>query len=204
MSEEISLRSPSNSTDSTTVSEELDHSMLYRSLEAALQHPNCVNAEWIDTIEDFSGNLNPRILPTPPYNDGSLHWVSKDNDVLCMAFPAVVDVDGKYSKIGSYFNLMTDVAKKVTVSHFYSQSSSNLFLPQTPTIPAIGKVRAVFQLSPLTVLSAPDIPPDAITCSSRALHVLQTLYGTEQAKRNKRLSLLLALIIFNLYVTKIY
>jgi hypothetical protein len=127
MSDEIILPSPSNSTDSTTLSEEVDHSMLYRSLEAALQHPNCVKAEWIDTIEDFDGNLNPRILTAPPYNDGSFHWVSKDNEVLCMAFPAVVDVDGKYSKIGPYFNLMTDVAKKVTTSHIDNQTCAHFF-----------------------------------------------------------------------------
>jgi hypothetical protein len=95
--------SPSNSASSATQSDESNHCALYRSLEECLKHPSCVSNTWLDTIADVN---NPRALNHAPYKDGSLHWVDKNNQLLNMAFPAVVDLDGKFSKIGPYFNHM--------------------------------------------------------------------------------------------------
>lgn len=104
------MASPSSS---HTISEnDSDHTTLYQSLEAAIQHPSCVSNDWLDTIGDFKHN--PRPLNFAPYNDNSFHWVDKNNDLLCMAFPAVLDLGGKYSKVGPYFNLTGDRSGKVT------------------------------------------------------------------------------------------
>lgn len=103
---------PSPSTSSFTISEE--HSSLYESLEATIKHSSCVSNDWIDTVADIN---NPRILNTPPYNDGSLHWVDKNNELLSMAFPAVLELDGKYSKLGPYFNLTGD--RTTNVFHYF-------------------------------------------------------------------------------------
>ena len=84
---------------------------LYQSLQAAVQHPSCVSPAWIDTLADFKNN--PRALHKPPHNDGSLHWVNKKGNLLCMAFPAVLDLNGKYGRIGPYFSLFTDQGIKV-------------------------------------------------------------------------------------------
>ena len=95
---------------------ETEHSLMYRSLESCLQHPDIVSSDWIDTIADFKNN--PRLLSKPPYNDNSLHWVDRNDNVLSMAFPAVLNNPGKYGKMGPYFNLMSE--QGVKVSHILS------------------------------------------------------------------------------------
>jgi hypothetical protein len=127
-----SLPSPSPSsvisptTPTPTVSDnsvEAQHSLLYLSLKAALQHPSCVSPSWIDTIADFKNN--PRTLSNAPYNDGALHYVDKKQKVLCMTFPAVLDLDGKYGKIGPYFSLMGE--RNVQVCFFQSSRPFSQF-----------------------------------------------------------------------------
>lgn len=81
-------------------------SPLYHSLVEAIKHPSCVNRAWISTVADMEKN-NPRALHVRPYNDGSLHFVDKGGNLLCMAFPAVLVLDGKYGRTGPYFSLAT-------------------------------------------------------------------------------------------------
>jgi hypothetical protein len=114
--------SPSNSASSATHSDQSDHSALYRSLEECLKHPSCVSNTWLDTIADTN---NPRALNHAPYKDGSLHWVDKNNQLLNMAFPAVLDLQGKFSKIGPYFNHMGEHEAR---AHFFPP-----FLPPPTT-----------------------------------------------------------------------
>jgi hypothetical protein len=100
---------PSPSTSDKSVEAELqleEHSLLYLSLQEALKHPSCVSDKWIDSIGDFTNN--PRPLRYPPYNDGAHYYVDRQQKPLSMAFPAVLDLNGKYGKIGPYFNLMGD------------------------------------------------------------------------------------------------
>ena len=76
---------------------------LYQSLLAALDHPSCAKASWLDTVADFKNN--PRTINTPPYNDGSVHYVDNNGNLLCMGFPAVIEHDARYSRTGPYFSL---------------------------------------------------------------------------------------------------
>ena len=105
--------SPTNSNESLTISDESEHSPLYRSLEESIKLPSCVSNEWVDTIADLK--TNPRTLTDPPYNDRSLHWVDNNNHVLNMTFPAVLNIDGKYSKVGPYFNLSSETVKVLSI-----------------------------------------------------------------------------------------
>ena len=52
----------------------------------------------------------------------------------------------------------------------------------------LGKLKAIFQIAPLTILSGPNIPQDAIDCSSRAMNILQSLSGSLDDKKNECLS----------------
>ena len=52
----------------------------------------------------------------------------------------------------------------------------------------LTKAKAVFDLSPLTVLSSREVSEDAIDCSTKAMNLLQTLYQTEENKRNQSTS----------------
>jgi hypothetical protein len=163
------------------------HSRLLRlSLESYMHDADTVSADWIDTIGDLKNN--PRKLSTARYNDGSYHWVDRNNNVLSMAFPAVLNIPGKYSKIGPYFNLMgeNDVKVCTALTKIYS---TKIIGTKPANMPALTKMKAVFDLSPLTVLSSKEISQDAIGCSTKALNVLQTLYQDEENKRNGSTSL---------------
>lgn len=100
----MSLTPPPISSPSTPPVElQNERSNLYKSLEAAIEDPYSVSNEWLDTIAEFKNN--PRVINNGPYKDGSFHWVNKNDDVLCMAFPAILEMNGKYTKVGPYFNL---------------------------------------------------------------------------------------------------
>jgi hypothetical protein len=47
-------------------------------------------------------------------------------------------------------------------------------------------MKAIFELSTLSVLSAQDVPEEAIECSTMAMNTLHTLYASVEAKRNER------------------
>ena len=109
--------SPSHSNDSTTASNTSSHGPLYKSLEECLKHSRCISNKWLDDVTNIQNS--PRPLKNAPYNDGALYWVNKDNELLSMAFPAVLETDGKFSKIGPYFNLAGDHEIKVSFFPFH-------------------------------------------------------------------------------------
>jgi hypothetical protein len=47
-------------------------------------------------------------------------------------------------------------------------------------------MKAIFELSPLTILSAQDVPDEAIECSAMAMNTLHTLYVDVENKLNER------------------
>lgn len=77
-------------------------STLYRSLEKALTHPSSASSAWMENHDsDF---LRLRASP----NDNSLYWVDKDDHVLSLAFPAILDPEKTYNEIESY-NVLNDM-----------------------------------------------------------------------------------------------
>jgi hypothetical protein len=101
MSQKSLSPSRSRSPSITSLSEDNHDLTLYHSLQETMKHPSSVSPAWVETV-DFKNN--PRVLHSPPHNDGSSHWVDNDNNLLCMAFPAVLDLYGKYGKTGPYFS----------------------------------------------------------------------------------------------------
>jgi len=75
---------------------------LYQSLIEAIKHPSCVNKAWVATVADFRNN--PHALHVRPYSAGSLHFVNNGINLLCMAFPTVLVLNGKYGCTGPYFS----------------------------------------------------------------------------------------------------
>ena len=120
-----------------------------------------------------------------------------------MAFPAVIDLNGKFTKIGPYFNLMGDQTVKASF-HFYQNHShvKHLIYHQDVNMTLLAKTKAIFQLSPLTVLSVHDLPNDAIDCSTMAMNVLHTLYATVDEMKNAGSSP--SSIIFMYFTDKLY
>jgi hypothetical protein len=53
---------------------------LYQSLLAALDHPSCAKASWLNIVADFENN--PHTIHTHPYNDGSVHYVDNNSNLL--------------------------------------------------------------------------------------------------------------------------
>lgn len=77
-----------------------DESLLYSSLRASLQHPSCASAEWLKNC-----NISSCHFSTLSAWDNSAYWENKRHENLCMAFPAILDLKGSYSRIGPTFNL---------------------------------------------------------------------------------------------------
>lgn len=77
-----------------------------------MKHPRSISNKWLEEVVDVENS--PRVFKNAPYNDGALYWVDKDNELLSMNFQAVLESDGKFSKIGPYFNLVGDREMKVS------------------------------------------------------------------------------------------
>ena len=122
--------SPSHSKNSTTASDTSSHGLLYQSLEECLKHPCCISNKWLDEVSNVQNS--PQALKNAPYNDEALYWVDEDNNLLSMAFPAVLETDGNFSKIGPYFNLTGDREIKVS-SFFFIKGKKKKIINMWPT-----------------------------------------------------------------------
>jgi hypothetical protein len=127
MSTQTSPSSLSSPPGTPTASDDSTHTSpsLFECLEKMTQSPTCISNDWIDTLADFK--TNPRVMSTPPYNDGALYWVNNNNQVLSLVFPAVLDLHGKYSRLGPYFSL---VGEKVN-NHFLCSITELTFILET-------------------------------------------------------------------------
>jgi hypothetical protein len=72
---------------------------LTESLTEALQHPNSVNSSW---MKEEKENLQHFKLSN---DQDSAYWIDDDDGKLCMAFPAILDMNGKYGRLDPYFSL---------------------------------------------------------------------------------------------------
>ena len=91
---------------------------------AASDMSNTANATWLETVADF--NNNSQAVHTPLYNDGSLHFVDNNGEILQIGFPAYLDVHGKYAHQGPYFNMETGQGVKVSPHSCLSYSHTYL------------------------------------------------------------------------------
>ena len=97
----------------------------------------------LKTLPTFKNN--PRTLPYAPYNDNALHYVDQKQKPLCMAFPAVIDLNGKFTKIGPYFNLMGDQTVKVSFhSYHHRRHIEHLIYHQDVNMTLLAKTKAIF------------------------------------------------------------
>lgn len=98
----LSPLAPSTPSETSTLSEML--LLLNISLENCMKHPDTISSEWIDTIADFKNS--PCKVATPLYDNSSLHFADCDDNVLLIAFPAILIILKKYTRIGPYLNIV--------------------------------------------------------------------------------------------------
>ncbi|KIJ08062.1 hypothetical protein PAXINDRAFT_182347 [Paxillus involutus ATCC 200175] len=92
--------------------------------------------------------------------DTAEYWVTSTGDLLSFKFPARIDRNGQFGRLGPYFNL-----------------------PSTGLdINALKKTRAQFELRTLDE-SDTECPPQAMACSNTTLETLITLYNEVEAAR---------------------
>ena len=77
----------------------LDDLLLCESLVAALQHPRSARASWLDEKNEELGHM------TLSDEEDSAYWIDEDDEKLCLAFPAVLDLDGAFSRLEPYFSI---------------------------------------------------------------------------------------------------
>ena len=75
-------------------------SNLARSLEAAFTHPACASDKWLE-----NSNIKLNHLFPSPCEGNSSYWVDDGNDKLSLSFPAIIDMNGKHSRLDPYFSL---------------------------------------------------------------------------------------------------
>jgi hypothetical protein len=83
---------------------------LTESLTAALQHPRCTCLSSID--EGFEKLCH---LSWSGDEDESPYWIDDVGERMCMAFPAILDMNGVYGRYEPYFSLVD----KKSVSVFF-------------------------------------------------------------------------------------
>lgn len=79
------------------------NSALYDALLECTRSVEAASAERIDLLAEVN---NPRRQP-----DGALYWVDNNGKPLRFKFPALVDLEGQFSRLDPYFNF--DGAKSV-------------------------------------------------------------------------------------------
>lgn len=80
-----------------------DTSALYDALLKCSKSVEAASAERINLLAEAN---NPRHL-----SDGALYWVDNHGKPLCFKFPALIDLEGQFSRLDPYFNF--DGAKSV-------------------------------------------------------------------------------------------
>jgi hypothetical protein len=89
-------------------------SAIYRSLEAAINHPSCVTAEWMHKFDQL--NIRPFELSGLAYDDNTLTWVDENKRLFCLAFPAILNLKGEYTEIASYSDIVNNQSMDVCFS----------------------------------------------------------------------------------------
>lgn len=95
---------PAPSRPSTpTPQREVTETPLYKSLLYSVRSPGALT---VDAASETNIPLenNPRPLRTF-MNDNAEYWVDGSGSLLRMKFPARLDLNGQYSRVGPYFNL---------------------------------------------------------------------------------------------------
>lgn len=88
--------------------ESQNNSPLYLSLLHSLKNPNTISTDWLNTIAEKN---NPRTINKAAFNDSAQYWVDNNDNILRISFPAILDPNGKYSRVGAYLSMDNQVPK---------------------------------------------------------------------------------------------
>ncbi len=66
-------------------------------------------------IDGFDPLTNPR--PFRPMGDTAQYWVGASDELLTMTFPAMLNMSGRFVKLGPYFSLNTASAVSHSLSY---------------------------------------------------------------------------------------
>jgi len=159
---------------STALSDERIPDALAQSLIAFSYHPNCPASPGYFT--NVPVHDQPRRLSSMP--DNADYFVFDDGSPLRMVFPAELDLEGKYSRTGLYFNLPQSVCYYFTGS---SKLSSALTVSLQFDVRILQRTRAQFELR---MLDTADCPIEAVRASRAAYDAMVALEGEVETKRN--------------------
>ncbi|KAG1869159.1 hypothetical protein C8R48DRAFT_771323 [Suillus tomentosus] len=154
--------SPLTSRDPTPVDNETGPTKtpLYRCLQAYMSSSGALTAEVCDSVP-FANNPRPMSIQM---GDKAEYWADKDGDLLVFKFPAILDVNGMYTRIGPYFG-MPDSGLDVGV---------------------LRKARAHFELHFLSPEDeeSDQYPEEVLTMSARFFDLLSALITDVEDARN--------------------
>lgn len=77
-------------------------SPMFQSLLTCITSNNAVDQTVVESIAE-----NNNLHSVPTMNDKADHWVDNNGHPLILWFPAILDTEGSFGRMGLYFNLPT-------------------------------------------------------------------------------------------------
>jgi hypothetical protein len=151
-----------------------DQAILNDSLLTMLRHPSC--AKYISLQDDINSGRFQRVSS----EDNSFYFVNEQKELLAIAFPEMLVVNGPHTRIGPYFTLKNHETVRDNLLNFVYLFKKTILKTLDPSI--LQSVKAVFELHQLSSLELYKIPTDAINCSLLAMDILQAVYKSAESK----------------------
>jgi hypothetical protein len=154
--------------------DEKTQSRLIESLQILLDECNCRNLEiWSENIvasAQFQSVSN---------EEKSLYCIDEENDLIFITFPAILDLEGEYSRVRPYFSL--EDYGKVSI-YIYMSFIFILMIEKIVNPSTLEATMAIFQLLPLSNCYMNDIPVEIAEWSRVAMNIIQFLYNKIELK----------------------
>ena len=155
-----------------------DQAILNDSLLTMLRHSSCANSI------SLRAELNSGQFQRASHEGNSFYFLNEQKELLSIAFPAKLVVNGQHTQIGPYFTLKNHETVRYNLFIVFIFNNNNIYIYTLKTLnpSALQSVKAVFELHQLSTLGLYKIPADAIDCSRTAMDVFQTVYKDEESK----------------------
>ena len=112
-------------------------------------------------------------------DESSLYFLNKNNELSTITFPAILDLDGKYSQISSYFSF----SDQEHVSFLFISCYIGLIIIHQNINPStFQQIKAVFQLLPLFDSNMNGIPAEIVEWSTQTVNVINRIYEKTEEK----------------------
>jgi hypothetical protein len=150
---------------------------LLKSLQVILANSNCLGlGAWSEMMVE-SGQFQSI---SDSDDENSLYLSDKNDQLSCITFPAILNLDGKYSRISSYFSFSDE--ENVSFFFLYLIFISLIRIYKNINLSTFQQIKAICQLFPLMDLYMNDVPAEIAEWSSQTINVIDRIYAKTEEK----------------------